>query len=356
MLLLFLGFVLIVFWGNVSFRELYSYIDFDVLGILLVMMILTTALEISGFFGLFAFRLVSRVKNLKFLAFVLVFLAIFLATILTNDITLFVIIPVAKFYEKFFKEKFWLLISMLLISVNIGSMLTPFGNPQNMIIWRKWDIDLIVFVRSVLPFFAAMLLLIFSFVFLLFENKSIALKSADFPLNTETDKTLAWLSLGLFVLFVIAIELDVDQFFIPAVFVFYFFYKPEVFKKADWKLMLLFLLVFIDFNFLSINILSGFVVPQNNFQVFFWSVGLSQLISNVPATVVLVNHTGEWLYLLLGVNLGAQGFFLGSLANIIGFRLAKQKNLGLKYHLVSLPFLIVSVLLVYLMLFVLGIK
>ncbi len=349
LILLIILFIILLICLPFNFHRYVSYINFEMLGILLIMMILTEALKLSGIFSFLANKLISRFHKKRYIALSLALFSAFLATFLTNDITLFIVLPIALNLKKHFNKKFWYLIIYILFAVNIGSGLTPMGNPQNIIIWRKWDIDLDVFIMKMLPYFITSAILLTIFILITFKNEKI---ESFAPVHYTKNSALFWVSLLWLIIFITSVELNVEDIFFLLIPIFYLFYKKDVLRSIDWGILALFLFIFLDFNTLSnLNFIKNIFEKTNSVsstKLYIFGIALSQLISNVPTTVVLTNYTNNWLWLSLGVNIGAQGSIIGSLANIIGVRLTKEKKLSLKYHLLGIPFLLISSTIIYL--------
>ncbi len=343
LVLLALIFTVLVVLKPLKPAQYLKFIDYEMLGILLIMMILTEALRLSGIFSYLANRLVARFTKKRHIALALSLFSAFLATFLTNDITLFIVLPLVLNLKQHFNRKFWLLVVYILIAVNIGSALTPVGNPQNIIIWRKWDIDFDTFVLKMLPLFLLLVLLLTAFILLTFKNERI---DTDEPINFQRDTRLFYISMAWLLVFIIAVELNTEEVFFVLIPLFYAFYNRQTLKSIDWGILALFVFIFLDFNIISTfdvvkNLLNG-QTGSSAGSIFLAGAALSQIISNVPATVLLANLTDNWLALAWGVNVGAQGLIIGSLANLIGVRLTRENNLTLKYHLIGVPFFIVS--------------
>ncbi|MFD2273515.1 hypothetical protein ACFS07_27300 [Undibacterium arcticum] len=131
----------------------------------------------------------------------------------------------------------------------------------------------------------------------------------------------------------------------------------KVLARVDWGLILVFVLMFIDLRLLAqLDLVRdvigniGLAQPQ---RLYLAGIAASQLISNVPAAILLAEYTRDWRLTAYAVNVGGFGFMLGSLANIIALRMTHQRSAWLVFHLYSLPFfLLVTGGLVYLWLFV----
>ncbi|MHA1862003.1 MAG: hypothetical protein ACTSVM_06925 [Candidatus Ranarchaeia archaeon] len=134
------------------------------------------------------------------------------------------------------------------------------------------------------------------------------------------------------------------------------FYRKVV-LETDWILRILFIVIFIDFHVIStISLVSESVIAlnlQSTGNVFLLSVVCSQLISNVPASVLVAKFSHEWLPICYGVNAGGNGLVIGSLANIIALRMMNRKKIWLVFHKYSIPYFLLTIAAVYLVFYVL---
>ncbi len=230
------------------------------------------------------------------------------------------------------------------ISANIGSSLTPIGNPQNIIIWQHYKLSFIDFVYTMTPFFlVAMAVLV---VYLLIGARRLEIyrwREKAFIPRVRLDRKLLVTSVILLFLNVLLAQLGLQVYGLAITVIVYIMLKKTLVLGLDYVLILIFAFMFIDFRELShiINALS--IVPQleTSFHVVLLSTLLSQVISNVPATITLVEHVPShlWKALTIGVNLGGVGFITGSMANIITLRMS---GIGLKnFHKYALPYFIV---------------
>lgn len=127
--------------------------------------------------------------------------------------------------------------------------------------------------------------------------------------------------------------------------------------KVDWLLLLLFIVIFIDFHVIStIPVVSESVNALNlnsAGNVFLLSAFTSQLFSNVPASVLVSAFSHNWFAIIYGVNIGGNGLAIGSLANIIALRMVKSKKIWIDFHKYSIPYLLITGGIVYILFFVL---
>ena len=129
----------------------------------------------------------------------------------------------------------------------------------------------------------------------------------------------------------------------------------RVLARIDWALILVFVLMFVDMRLIAQEPTVHAFIEQleldNAQRLYLTGVAISQLISNVPAAILLAEYSNDWRLIAYAVNVGGFGFILGSLANIIALRMAHDNRAWLTFHAFSLPFLLVVSGLVYLWLF-----
>ena len=147
-------------------REYFSYIDFRTLGILFSLMAIVAGLTETGLFDQMAEKLLNRAKSMTGIVMLLVFLCFFLSMLVTNDVSLLTFVPltitVLNKMEKEIREKWMLkIIVMQTIAANLGSMLTPVGNPQNLYLYGKSEMGILAFLKLMFPYtLLSMLLLV----------------------------------------------------------------------------------------------------------------------------------------------------------------------------------------------------
>jgi len=323
-----------------SFKDLYLAIDFKTIRALTALLFITTAVKISGMFKYFSTQIVKKLSDERNLALVLVIISTFLSMFLTNDITLFIIVPLTLSISSQIKNNLTKLIVFETMAVNVGSMLTPFGNPQNIYLFRQMDISVVDFILKMGIVFLPLFLLLVAYTYVLFPKKQIFLN----PVKKESfDKKLFFISWVMFFIFIVSLEFSILRYTLILIISVYFFICKRVFKEFDYFLILTFVLMFIDFDLLSRletiqNLMKSF--SYNYLNIFNLSVFLSQLFSNVPAAIFITKFTHDYLPVAYGVNIAANGFFIASLANIIAIRFAK--NSVLEFHKYSIPYFLFS--------------
>jgi len=269
-----------------------------------------------------------HIKSERTLFIFLILLSALLSTFLTNDITLFVVVPLTLSIQDMIDNDISKLIIFETISVNVGSSLTPIGNPQNLFLWHKWNISFATFVVEMLPLVAILLTILLIFVWITTPNKKVKfLKETSY----EIRKSLFILSAVMLIIYLISLEAKRAHFVLPVIFLLYLMFYRDVLIKTDWLLLLMFVVIFIDFHIISKE-LTGILKPYSAGDVFLLSVIISQLISNVPASVFVSKFSHNWLAIAYGVNVGGNGLVVSSLANLIALRMTKKRRAWMDFH------------------------
>ena len=316
------------------------------------LLLATTGIKESGKLENIARRILHRIHNERQLATALVGLSVVLSMILTNDIALFIIIPMTLNFQRLVKNDLSKLIILEAIAVNVGSTLTPIGNPQNIFLWRLYDIPFFGFILAMAPAFAVMSVILFILTIILFRTKRIELIDVENPVST--DEKLFYISFALLLVFILAVELNVHYMAVWGIFAVYLLFYRRIILKTDWLLLVLFAFIFVDFGAITKIPYIAEVVQRielrNLKNIYLISAGLSQIISNVPATVFISKFTSNWKAIAYGANVGGNGLIIGSLANIIAIRIARNSRLWVEFHKYSIPYFIISGVSIYFLL------
>lgn len=320
-------------------------VDWGSLSLTTALIITSKGLELSGVFGRITPRLVKWANHSdKRLLFFLLPTIAFSSALIMNDTAMLVFIPLVVTLSELSGLNKARAVTLSAIAANVGSALTPIGNPQNVIIWRKYDLSFLTFVLHMLPFVLLWLILLLLFVvFSPDENLSIEVLP---PVALREDLLLV--SAFLLSLNVFLGETGRHDLSIIVTLAVLLLIERGVLMSFDWALVLTFALIFIDFNEVSYLISkAGLSLPSSGLKLLLASAGLSQFISNVPATVVFMGSRPEWLPLAVGVNVGGTGLTVGSLANLIAVRIA---GVSLKeFHRYSIPYFLIALMLSTLM-------
>ena len=327
--------------------HLRSLVDTEALSLICSVMLVSAILEESGAFSYLAARAVrASGGSLTKLLLYLSLLSALSASVVMNDTAMFIYVPVAVAASSMTGAETALLVAIIAISANIGSSLTPIGNPQNIIIWRHYRIGFVFFVTAMAPFVAAGLVLLSAYI-VLAGAKGARGYPAPPPVRLETRLLVP--SLVCLVAIILLAETGYPYLGLLVAVVAALLTRPRILLSIDYLLLASFALMFIDFHILGellAPVLSRFT-SLGTVPTILLATGLSQLVSNVPATILLLNHVKAWRPLAYGVNLGGVGLVTGSLANLIAIRLSGiSVN---KLHRYLLPYFAILLALVVLL-------
>lgn len=299
-----------------------DYIDFRVLALLLVLMLVVAGLRSFGIFTKIIEAMTARVKSSRMLELILVFSCFFSSMIITNDVALITFVPFAiELLIAIGKKKHMIFIIVLqTIAANLGSMVTPIGNPQNIFLYTRYNMSMVEFFSTTIWYaIAAMVLLGVAVGSLPNEVVEVEhVKKTKVPI-----KEWKLLVLGIvFILCILCVSriLDYKIMFLSAV-VLIILVDYRLFAKADYMLLLTFIVFFImTGNVKSMDVISNKLAEIVSGKELGVGILTSQVISNVPAAVLLANFTENGKLLLAGVNIGGLGTLIASMASLISFR------------------------------------
>ncbi|WP_448168099.1 SLC13 family permease [Burkholderia ambifaria] len=319
-------------------------VDWQTVATLAGLLMLTKALELSGCLMWLAHRIVHHVHSERGLAMLLVVFAAALAMWLTNDVALFVVVPLMVSLRALTPLPFRRLVIVVALAVNAGSVATPLGNPQNLFLWQLSGMSFGRFVVTLGPLALALMALLLVLTACAFRAKPLDL-SGDVEV-VPVQRMHALLAAVLFGAFVLLADAHHPVPALLAVVIALLVAKRDAVLKIDWLLLLIFVLMFVVLRSAAALPVVHDAIARTHLdsplRVFGAGVVLSQGISNVPAAILLSEFTHDWRALAFGVSVGGFGFAISSLANLIAVRLAKEPRMWLPFHLVSIPFAIVS--------------
>ncbi len=302
-----------------------GYIDFRVLILLFCLMAVTAGLRRHGLFDRLARRLLGGRMTRRKLFLLLILLPFFSSMLVTNDVALIAFVPFAVLILEMTGESRYMIfvVVMQTVAANLGSMATPVGNPQNLYLYSAFSLTAAQFFGTVLPYAAATLpLLCASVLFLPDSELSVVLPEK--PADGGPRHIIIYA--GLFVLCLLSVFRVLPCAVLLAVVCAAVFLEDRaVYADIDYGLLLTFVCFFLFAGNLGVmeavhdffrRMLSGSPLAA--------SVLASQVISNVPAAVLLSGFTDDWHSLLVGVNIGGLGTPIASLASLISFRLYMQ--------------------------------
>ena len=310
--------------------------DFKILFTLWVFLLIVKGLSLSGFFR----KLALHLEQGNFVSLKLVIFSFFLSMFVTNDIALFIVVPITLLLKLSHLEKLLTVIGET-IAVNIGSAIMPFGNPQNIYLYFHFKYSFGEFIKAIYPFILLLFPLIIPFFVLGVRTKPIKVEKYSVDL-TRCCVYLLFLAPFTFTL------LGFLPLFLGLLIPFYVLLFDRITLKVDYGLLITFFAFFGFSNNLSFY-LKEFPLKSEQ-AIFFVSTLGSQMFSNVPTALVLGGLIKPAFKnaLLWGVNAGGFGTLVGSMANLIAFRLytnveGNKKIAFFLFHLVGFIFLILAI-------------
>lgn len=304
--------------------EYTGYIDFSTLCILFSLMAAVAGFKKCGVFDLLTSSLLKKVNTLKGISLVLVLSCFFLSMLITNDVALITLVPLSIMtLKKAQKENHLIfIVVMQTIAANLGSMLTPFGNPQNLYLYNLSQMSFADFILLMLPLTTISLVLIL-ICLLVRKNSTIALEANEKNEKINIAKTVAYLAFFVFCLLYVIKVFTFEWYWLLLVAVIFIAITDiEIFKKADYCLLLTFVFFFVFIgNIGKIESVSTALSQLVSGNEFLTGVLSSQIISNVPAAILLSAFTDNYAELLLGVNAGGLGTLIASMASLISYKL-----------------------------------
>lgn len=254
-----------------------------------------------------------------------------------NGTSLFIFIPLILTISRISGLNVEDLLILTTIGVNVGSALTPIGNPQNIILWQYFHVGFVEFIAFMLPFAMIGLALLTIQIILTVKGGCVGLNHIP-PIRLDRKLLLA--STTLLILVIVLSQFKLQILALIITFIVLLIVKRDIIWYADYVLILIFTLMFIDFGELSKILQAHHMISRlhGGLEALLISSGLSQVISNVPATITLIGNVRDWRALALGVNVGGTGFIIGSLANLITLRLSNVRVSKFLKH--SIPYFI----------------
>lgn len=309
-------------------KEYIGYIDFHTLAILFSLMCVMAGLQRNGVFQWIAEAMLRKVKNSLQLVMILMILCFLFSMLITNDVALITFVPftftVLAMLEKDKREALMIPVVVIqTIAANLGSMLTPIGNPQNLYLYGRAGMSVWEFFKLMCPYAClSFLLLQLICIFLCRGDKTqMNITFAEETSLTGKGKVLA-VYIVLFVVCLLTVAHVVPYVVtLLIVLVVVFFLDKKVLATVDYSLLLTFVGFFIFIGNMGripafCQFLQGIVVGNEAIT----AIVASQAISNVPAALLLSGFTSEYEALIIGVNLGGLGTLIASMASLISYK------------------------------------
>jgi Na+/H+ antiporter NhaD/arsenite permease-like protein len=309
-----------------------SAIDWNVISTLFSLMLICLAFEECQLLTSLASLALGMFKTPGKLGLVMIFATGTLAMFVTNDVALLTVVPLTMMMAKLSRKDPLMLIVLETMSANIFSALTPFGNPQNLYLYSYFKIPFLRFFGMMLPFglLGAVLMVLINMLF----NKGDAYKvEAQKP--KIRNKKLLYGASTIFLLNILSVFRVVDYRIVLATTLLLFLcFAPRLIIKIDYLLLLTFVLFFLfTDSVMGIPLIKVFLagVLNSKLHVLLLAAGISQIISNVPAAVLISGFTKSYKEVLYGVSAGGLGTLIASLASFISYRLYIREYKSRRY-------------------------
>jgi Na+/H+ antiporter NhaD/arsenite permease-like protein len=298
-----------------------EYLDFKVLLSLFNLMIVIAAFKKLHILDKAAVKMLKKYNNSRTVSLILILITFFSSMLVTNDVALITFVPLTLIIGAKSELNVMNIIILQTIAANIGSSLTPMGNPQNLFIYSHYNINPFVFFKITFPLagIGAAWLIIIN---LNIKNKLLSFSLEEMHVSDKKRMVLYSILFMILILSIFNIINYVFSFFLTAFIMLYF--DRDLIKQVDFFLLATFICFFVfignlshlDFIRQNINNLLSYKGTT-----YFVSIILSQFISNVPCSILLSTLTNNWRELLLGVNVGGMGTLIASLASVISYKL-----------------------------------
>ena len=309
-------------------KEYLGYFDFKTLTCLFCVLAVVCALRNINFFYVLAREVVSIFKNARMSVLALVYITFIGSMFIANDMALLPFLPLGYFVLTATRKTNYMCFTFVMqnIAANLGGMLTPFGNPQNLYLYTKFGIPTLEFMKIMFPPFILSVILITACCIIFVKPEPLFLCYTKTPISRK--RTILYLAL--FVLsIVIVFRIVPYQLGLIVIPVVLFFADRKALKAVDYPLLLTFVFFFIFAgNMARIPAVNTVLSALLEKSTLLSSILSCQIISNVPSSILLSQFTEDYPNLLVGVNLGGAGTLIASLASLITFREYLKHNPG----------------------------
>lgn len=304
--------------------EYAEYVDLRVLILLFCLMLVVAGIRQTGAFTVICEALLKRLRSIKMIGLVLVLLSFFMSMLLTNDVTLVTIVPFTLLmFDKISGEKKARAEIVLLVletaAANLGSMLTPMGNPQNLYLYSKFNLTISEFFGIIFPYSVLSLAMLICSVFLFLPKLQTEKPEGTAKIGGRLKPIVFVILFAVNMLTILRI-LD-DKILLVIVAAAVLIVDRKLFLQADYSLLLTFV-----FFFVFVGNMGAVPALSENLQHILQgsevgiSVALSQIISNVPAALLLSRLSDNANGLIIGTNLGGLGTIIASMASLITYK------------------------------------
>lgn len=302
-----------------------TYPDYRTLALLFCLMIIVAGLQSLGIFSMLSQFLLKKVHGIRGLSLIMVLLCFFSSMVITNDVTLITFVPFTILIFRMGGQvrRVLKLIVLETIAANLGSMATPIGNPQNLYLYSVSDLTTAEFAWATLPY-AGLSLLLLTAVIIAEKDEPlleiVVTEPVESPKAGLLRSAIPFFALLILCLLVVFRLLPYQPVLI-CVMAAVLLLKRKLYLSVDYFLLLTFLCFFVFIgNMKRIPEINALLVSAVQGRELLVGILASQIISNVPAAILLSGFSSDFSSLLTGVNLGGLGTLIASLASLISFK------------------------------------
>ena len=322
-------------------QRLLREIDWRTLGTLLMMLCVLEGFKKENIFRPLI-RLAGRMKRMTTLTLFLVFGVFFTSMFVTNDVSLIIFVPLTiLLFSAAGKEKYILpVLTFQNIAAVRGSLLTPFGSPQNLFLFGQADVSAWHFMGHMLPLCVLSAALLVGFIFFLYRRnprETISAGAENHPWAPEGRvRRTVYLLLFALIIAVIVTRTSLWPWAVALVVGAILLADRKLLLQVDYVLIVTFLCFFVFSSSIAAHPgISAVLTRAVAGNEYWWAIGLSQLISNVPATIVLYPFSGNFAGLIYGADTAGLCSLIGSLASVINYRIYVRSYPGQGGHFIK---------------------
>lgn len=316
-------------------REYVGYFDLKTLSCLFCVLAVVCALKNINFFYMLARKVVQFFKTTRMSILAIVYITFIGSMLIANDMALLTFLPLGYFVLATTHKEQYMAFTFIMqnVAANLGGMLTPFGNPQNLYLYTKFNIPTGEFMTIMAPPFILAIVII--------TICCLCVKSEPLEIKDEKIELVPWRTVVYMLLFALSIAIVfrtipywIGLVVIPVAML---FLDRKALKMVDYPLLLTFVFFFIFAgNMARIDVVREFFGGLLEKNTLIYSILSCQFISNVPSAILLSQFTTNYHDLLLGVNIGGAGTLIASLASLITFREYIKHNPGVTMQYIGM--------------------
>ena len=327
-----------------------GYLDFHTLILLFCLMLIVAGLRECGVFDWLGTSLLRHVNSERMVALLLISLCFFCSMLITNDVALITFVPFGILLLRMchMEQKKILLVTFMTMAANLGSMFTPIGNPQNLYLYSLSGLSLLQFLLMMLPYTLGAAVLFLICIFLFFSGKKISVSLGKKAITHP--RQIAVFAALFFCCILTVAKLLPHSILLLITIAGICLVNRSLYRRADYSLLFTFVFFFLFIgNMKQMAALRIYLEQMITGHERLLSVLTSQIISNVPAAMLLSGYTKEIPELIVGTNLGGLGTLIASMASLISYRqiTAADASCRKRYILIFTVFNLVFLAILY---------